>query len=290
MALRTFPTQANHGANTTGPEFATLLATEGNALWDRVINQVGSVAGTADVITGVCTPALTADPADGQTFRLTPAANNTSATVTINLDSRGAITLKDCDGAALVADDLVSGRPITFYRHGVSGNYRLMGPTQRALIAALAASISAGNTGWEQFGDTTISAPVSLVDHAFTLGAYSKIVSIASGLSGSGTNVHLDVLLRQAGGTIVTLTGNSSAGADTIVPADFMVAEAEFLIDVVSATKIHTGVLSGRLGSGSAVTEVFNYGTHATGPTSVRWQYGVGNIDAGRIMSYGLKA
>lgn len=288
-ATRAWPTQSNHPSAITGPALAALQAAEGDALWNGVISQVGSVAGTVDIITGVCTPALTADPADGQTFRLTPAGNNTSATVTINIDSRGAITLNDVDGNALVADDLVAGRPITFYRHGSAGDYRLTGPTQRALLAALAAAI-AGASAWEEIGDTTVSGSTAYVEHTFTAGDYAKIVTVFADVTTDAGADGIVGTLRHAGGAIVTI-GTSSTVYDT---SNRLGGEIEYLIGGrTSATKYHAAQMI--VASTSAVDTTTPFvptptgGGSATAPDRVRYAHANGNIMLGRFVTYGLK-
>lgn len=294
-ADRQTPTIVTDPADITGQNYATEVAKEVTQLYVGVITQTQTVAGTADAITAVCIPPLIADAANGQTFRLTPSANNTGA-VTINLDARGAIALKDCDGNALSADDIVSGRPIEFQRHGAAGNFRLTQPTQRALIAALSASI-ATSSKWVEINDTTVSSAVAQIEHTFTAGAYSKVIVLMMGLSCSGNGRYVVATLRNASAAIVTLTSTGLAsGSTTFLSTDLIAAEAEFFIDSNSTTKINYGRLSGASSDdiiGSLNTSTLNQveasGEHATSADRVRIAFNGDNIDAGRVISYGLK-
>jgi hypothetical protein len=281
-ATRSFPDEVTDPAGIAGDDYASRVKTEGDALWNGVITQVGSVAGTANAITGVSSPPLTADPANGQTFRLTPGANNTTA-VTINLDGRGAIALKDIDGSALVADDIVSGRPIEFQRQGASGNYRLTQPTQRALLAAMAASIAA-STEWELLGSSNdfASTPALTYEVQFTVGGYSKILVVFGGLSPANSK-QITVDLRNSSAAVVSLT-------DGVNGTTRQTGQAEFIIDTQSGTKVHYGRLISTLSSPQI--DVAGNGSSATAPDRVRIYYGTvvnSNMVTGKVRVYGLK-
>lgn len=274
-ATRIAPTEITDPGGIAGDVYAAAIAQEINNLWNGVITPAGTVTGTADAIAAVCSPVLVDDPVNGQTFRLIPTANNTGA-VTINLDARGAIALKDEDGAALAADEIVSGKPILFWYDAAGPFYRLSNPTTASLLDALAAQITA-STYFVLLGDTTVSSPVAQVEHTFTADGYMKIIMIASGLSGAVTNWSPTFTLRHSGGAIVTL--DQSVGGTA---AAVHIYEAEFLIDVVSATKSHLGMLN------DIAAEASN-GSSATSPDRVRAVVDTGNIDAGRFVTYGMK-
>lgn len=293
-AIRVWPDQTQHPADLTGPQLAALQSAEGNALWNGVISQVTSVGGSANAITGVCTPPLTATPAHGQTFRLTPGADCSGA-VTINLDSRGAISLKDQDANASATGDVLNTRPIMFWYDSNIPAYRLVGPSQAETIAAVAATITSSQL-WEELGDTTIGAAVASVEHTFTAGNYSRLLVAVSGLSPSSAGVQLVATLRNASGAIITLTtAGYAAGAGTMSAADLTTAEVTFLIDLISATKYHVGRLWGggldAFNSNQVLTTVADVvGNSATAPDRIRIAYNSGNIDAGRIITKALKA
>lgn len=76
-----------------------------------------SIGGTANAITAVASFSMTAYTA-GQQFIFVPTANNSSTTPTININAIGALTIKRDASAALVANDIVSGRPAKLYYNG----------------------------------------------------------------------------------------------------------------------------------------------------------------------------
>ena len=280
---RSAPNTITDPSGIAGDAYAVRMKAETDNLWNGIVTQTTDVAGT-NTITAVSVPPLIADPVHGQTFRITPANNNTGA-VTFNPDGRGAVAVKDIDGGALAADDLVADRPVLLWYDADIGFYRLQSKTERELIAALAASIAAA-TFWEVIGDTTVSAAVASIEHTFTAGDYSHIRVELSGLSPANATVTLAVALRRSGASIVTLTT-----VETFNAADTGTLNAVFDIDLVSATKLHFGVLNGATsqGAGAVLAEVKAFGSHATAPDRVRAIYSAGNIDAGRMMTYGLK-
>ena len=76
-----------------------------------------SIGGTANAITAVAAFSMAAYTA-GQQFIFVPTANNSSTTPTININNIGALTIKRDASAALVANDIVSGRPAKLYYNG----------------------------------------------------------------------------------------------------------------------------------------------------------------------------
>lgn len=82
---------------------------------DGGLTNAGTAGGTADALTVALTPAITAY-ATGMRFWFTASANNTGADPTINVNSVGAKTLKDMDGASIDAGFIVNGsRYLAFY-------------------------------------------------------------------------------------------------------------------------------------------------------------------------------
>lgn len=80
-------------------------------------NYLLSIGGTADAITAIASFSMAAYTA-GQQFIFVPTANNTSTTPTININAIGALTIKRDASVALVANDIVSGRPAKLYYNG----------------------------------------------------------------------------------------------------------------------------------------------------------------------------
>lgn len=280
---RRFPTTITDPGGIAGDAYAAQVADEGEALWNGVITQTGTVTGTANAIAAVSSPPLIDDPVDGQTFRLIPTANNTLA-VTINLDARGAIALKDEDGGALSAGDIVSGRAILFFFHEASGFYRLCNPTTQALLDSLAAAIEA-STHMVLIGDTTISVAVAQIEHTFVANTYLEVVSYATGLSTVNNAVTLDFTLRNASGAIVTQS-DAAANAN-----NFSTLRANAIIDILSATKFHSATYSGNIQANTYQDGVDGVAaSSATAPDRIRWAASAGNLDAGRVVTFGIKA
>lgn len=280
-ANRSAPTIVTDPGGMAGDAYTTRIAEEIAALYKGRFNHVSSIGGTANAITGVCTPPLTAAYQTGETFRFTPTANNTS-TVTVNFDSRGAVALRDPDAAALAADDLVNGRSVDCWYDG--SVMRLGHPTMRALLAALTAAI-ADASSWEVLGDTTVGAPVANVEHVFTADGYVQIRTIVSGGSFSAGSNSLRIGLRTSGAEILA----NAIGGGAIAAANIIAADGVFTLDLVSATRSYYGYLRGTRDA-TVMTVGEGGATSASIVDRVRYAAGVsGNLDAGRIITLGLK-
>jgi hypothetical protein len=117
MALdRLVPTSSTPGA-VTGDDYMDEVAEEVTGLWNRSVCSLTSIAGTADAITAVLAPALTAGLVDGMAFWLTPAANNTGA-ATIAINGAPAVDIVDVDGNPLTAGAIVTGRKFLLVADG----------------------------------------------------------------------------------------------------------------------------------------------------------------------------
>lgn len=114
-----------------GEAYADAVAAEVEALWDRVVNALVNVGGSANAITAECDPPLINDLVHGQMFWLIPTADNTGA-VTIDIDTRGAVDLTSFDGEALVEGDLVTDEAVLMQYDADSGDLRLSVPTRRS--------------------------------------------------------------------------------------------------------------------------------------------------------------
>lgn len=279
-ANRTPPTESNTPAGIAGDTYAARIAEEIAALYTGRVNQVSSIGGSANAITGVNAPPLAAAYQVGEAFRFTPGANNTSS-VTVNWDARGAVALVDEDGNALVADDLVAGRAVTCWYNGT--HMRLGAPTLRALLAALAADIADASL-WEVIGDTIVGSPVASIEHTFTAGDYAAIVCRIGGASSSGNGVSFVARLRNTATNLLNL----QIGAAALNNANLQTMHIDFTIDLVSGTRHYYGFARGQ-NNGSVMTAVENAGNNALAADRVFYQYDSGNIDAGRFITYGLK-
>lgn len=285
-ANRSTPTTSTNPSGISGADYAARVAEEDAALYVGRINQLSSVGGTANAITAVCTPPLAASYQNGETFRLVPGANN-SSTVTVNIDTRGAVALVDEDGTALTADDLVAGRPVLFWYHAGDNEFRLGAPTLQALLAALSSAIAA-QSKWEILADTTVSTAVAHIEHTWTAGQYSEIVSVLMGVSMSDGSNDLQFNLRYASGSLDDFN-TETTGA--IGASDTLSGELRYVIDVRSGTRHHTAMFFGTYGAAGVITPQQKGLVSATAPDRIRFiAENGGNIDAGRIITYGLKA
>jgi hypothetical protein len=188
--------------------------------------------------------------------------------------------LADLAGAAWAQGDIanVNGTNIVRLSTGTSGQYL---KTQGASANPTRADV----TGiWVELGDTTVVAAVASVETTFTAGTYSQILVVISDLSSASTNVSLVVTLRKSGGAIVTLTG-AACGAG----AQDGSGHAIFDIGLDAATKRHVGHLV-FCGTPATPDDVVAKGSNATAPDRVRVAFSWGNIDAGRVIVYGLTA
>lgn len=105
----------------TGSEFITDVKEEVESLNDRASTPLTSVGGTADAITASFTPA-DATLAAGRRFAMVAAATNTGA-VTLALNGEAAVAVKNDDGDALGAGQIVADRLYGLYFDGT--NFRL---------------------------------------------------------------------------------------------------------------------------------------------------------------------
>lgn len=95
---------------------------------------VGTVGGTADVITLTPSPALGAY-AEGQRFYFLAGANNTGA-VTVNISALGAKALNKQGGSALVADDLVANSLVEMVYDGTDFETSVPAQTSGSITAS----------------------------------------------------------------------------------------------------------------------------------------------------------
>lgn len=121
----TLPWDALDWANRANAEVA--------ALWANSTQRLSSIAGS-NTITAACNPVALGAYAAGQEFELIPAGTSTGA-VTLNIDSKGAVSVLDRDGNALTSSNcLIAGR--LYKVRYVSGNFRVTTDVTAAGIAS----------------------------------------------------------------------------------------------------------------------------------------------------------
>lgn len=112
---RSFPNKTSEGPVQTGEAYADRVKEEGDALWARAIDWLGSVSGT-NTITATSTAPYNAYT-KGNAFLFNPANSNTGA-VTININGLGAKNLKSAAGNDLVSGELVTGQTYLIFYDG----------------------------------------------------------------------------------------------------------------------------------------------------------------------------
>lgn len=99
------------GTDTVGPnldDYIRAISAFVRQLFDGTPWLLGTVAGTADAITAISSVPFTAYVA-GQEYKFLPVANNTSTTVTINVNGIGAKNITKNGSQPLAPNDLVAG-------------------------------------------------------------------------------------------------------------------------------------------------------------------------------------
>src|SRR5262245_47109695 len=110
------------------------VSEEVTGLWDRSVITLTSVAGT-NTITATATPALTASLTNDMLFILKPASTNTS-TVTLNVNSGGAVAVVDAEGTALTAGALRANANYLIKYDSGFAKYSIVGYTPAAVVSS----------------------------------------------------------------------------------------------------------------------------------------------------------
>lgn len=136
-AIRSTPTPENYGTSIGEKTIARKISIEAEALWRYSAVPLTSVAGTNTITASVDSTVVAALTAyqKGQKYSIIP-ANTNSSTVTVNIDSVGAVALKDVDGAALVSGAFIAGRMHIIEHDGT--NFRIIMPGREFLAATQA--------------------------------------------------------------------------------------------------------------------------------------------------------
>ena len=157
-------------------------------------------------------------------------------------------------------------------------------------IAANALAAVSGNLLWTLIGDTTVSSAVAQIEHTFTASAYLESHSIFSDLASASATL-INVTLRNSGGAIVTCTHDGAVGINHIAAATGI---NRFYCGIIAATKYYNAEFSSVVENSSPGTgtqaPAQAVGSNATAADRVRVAFNSGNITAGRVTTYGLKA
>lgn len=214
---------------------------------------VGTVGGTADVITLTASPAITAYAA-GQTFRFIASGANTT-NVTVNISSLGAKAVTKNGTTALVAGDIPSGMMATITYDGT-----------RFILSTIGGSLIG-----------TVSTAVSDISTLQT-NSLSKALADAKGDLLVGTAA--DTIARKAAGTngyILTADSAQSDGLNWVAPASAVSTMHSILnasFTVTMAANAVTIALKTAAGADASATDpisiTFRHGTATNGTYVVR--------------------
>ena len=188
-----------------------------------------SIGGTANAITAVASFSMTAYTA-GQQFIFVPTANNSSTTPTININTIGALTIKRDASAALVANDIVSGRPAKLYYNGTDMillNPATVAASQLQVNSVETASIQDNAVTTAKINDkaVTLAKMADLAQHSIIIGGASKrpapaatcaSENVGRGASGGVTGFGLGARLAEVAGAFAVsgLKVNAAIKAD----------------------------------------------------------------------------
>jgi len=211
---------------------------------DNGVCKIGSIAGTANAITGSLNPAITTFTS-GTLFLFLPAANNTTAT-TITLNGLTTKTIKRGGTTDLLADDLVLGYPALISYDGT--NFQLLnaltspnGSVTNALLADMAAATVKGRASGAGTG-----VPVDLTA--------AQLVTIINTADGVGSLLDADFLDAQSGsfytnaanltGVIAAISGANVTSLNATQLTSGTVPDARFPATLPAASGLNLTALN----------------------------------------------
>jgi len=171
---------------------AILAIRQGRVTW-------GTGGGSADVYTATL-PATLASYVDGLSLRFVAAATNTGAS-TLNVDSRGAISIVRWDGSALSAEDILSGQVIDVtYKASANKFYLMSAVGTIATAAATSATAAAASATAAASSASSASSSASSASTSATAAAASATAAAASAAA--------NILIAAAGGSADAITAD----------------------------------------------------------------------------------
>lgn len=243
-----FPAAA---VDTNKAQVRTWLTEAENALsdlYDKNIETIGAIGGTANAITGTLTPALDAYAA-GQTYWLTPASTNTAA-ATLNINGLGAKNLFTASGLALVAGELTAARTVQIFYDGTQ--FRVVGDNLGDVFKMLFADDAGGQNvatvqpWFPTAGGVTVPASGTYFFDGFlwlsrAAGAVSHTTSLQFG--GTATLNSIDGYADVETGDVATLAATARVGfnsaAAVVAKAASTAATEQFLASVKGILRIN---------------------------------------------------
>jgi hypothetical protein len=171
--------------STAGSAYTDRVKEEVSALWDRSVCTLTSIGGTANAITAILAPALSAGLVEGMGFWLTPAVDTTGA-ATIAINGGSAVSIVDAAGAALPAGALKSGRRYLLVYDATASKLRALGTSEA-----------------REFGGACSDETTALTIGAAKLTFHMPVAFVA-------TSVIAGLSTPQASGTIFTVDINKN--------------------------------------------------------------------------------
>jgi len=179
---------------------------------------VGTVGGTADVITLTTSPALTAYTA-GQTFRFLASGDNTT-NVTVNISGLGAKAITKNGAVALVAGDLKSGAMIECTYDGT--RFILTSPSLNVpdnLFRVVGSSDGTKKVAFEVDGLTTATTrTVTVPDKSGTMALVGDLLTLGTPQnSTSGTSIDFTSIPSTVKRITICFSDVSTNGGDNVI-------------------------------------------------------------------------
>jgi len=206
MAIRTVPTSSSTPP-ITGPVYMNAVSAAIAQLFNASALPLTSIGGTANAITATLDPPLVTGLANGMSFWLTPASNNSGAT-TIAINGAAAQAIRDSAGTALAAGVLQAGVQCMITWNSAAGHFRILNSTMITKVVAYQVFTASGT--WTKPAGTPANALV--IVHAIGAGGGGTTGSFSGG--GGGAFVPR-ILPASAVGSSETVTIGAGGAAGT---------------------------------------------------------------------------
>lgn len=205
MAVRTVPTSASTPP-VTGPNYMNAISDAFGILFNVSALPLTSIGGTGNAITASLDPPLASGLANGMSFWLTPAANNTGA-VTIAINGAAAQAIRDSAGNVPASGVLQTGVQCLITWNSAAGHFRILNSSQVTKVADYQAFTASGT--WTKPAGTPANALV--IVHCIGAGGGS-----GSGGRGGGGGAFLERIMRASDiGSSVTVTVGAGGASGT---------------------------------------------------------------------------
>jgi hypothetical protein len=201
----------------TGPDYLDNVSGHLKVLLDKISLPVTSPAGT-NTYTGTVDPEFDTDGyVAGMRFAVTWPSTNTSTTVTLNLNSEGALSVRMSDGVAPAIGDLMSGTRDVVEYDGT--NLRVVGRTISQVAAVADAQVALGGGSLVNIAEIILTGGTTAVfDGAdFDNSVYDsyefEFMNVTPGTDGDAFRMRTN---DDGGATFDSATGNYGFGRNTL--------------------------------------------------------------------------